>query len=487
MSLLGSLKKLFPVMLDYRVEDKFSSFEFKGVLNVEPQISQALLDEVFLEITKDDDFQLSITIEDHASTSISNRRDIEDFLDAVKESFRFYETGEEVTATLSIQKCSEVSIYSFEHTLLFWDSLRPLELLGVLGNGLRTNRKIQFRFNEPGIESFGSDCIHFGQIIPEDNVEPISIRENCHFGNFELYPFSPDYFFLKKRPQKRNAITDKLDILTTVFSLIALFDITSLGQNQIYYKLNGYKTHESSIEIDDLFIQPSNLYYSIFSWAYSSTANVTDKLGLARNVLSIYLPENVLELSEKALPSIQSAFKTYLKDNVNRYIEIRSNIFKELSWISQKAGEIVNDYLINYKRSIFSFISFFASVFLIKFLRKEDTLQVFGKEATLLSFGFLSISLIYLIFSLCSLYLEKKRLRRKYKNLKERFTDLLIEEDIDRILNGDSEFKYELGFIRARTILYTALWILTILILFIVVFYVSDYSSLSLNTFDNKG
>jgi hypothetical protein len=175
------------------------------------------------------------------------------------------------------------------------------------------------------------------------------------------------------------------------------------------------------------------------------------------------------------LISIKSAYKTYLKENVGRYLEIRNKIFDELSWVSQKSSEIVEKYLTNYQRSIFTFLSFFVSVFILRVLKTTEFTNIFSKDATILSFAFLFISIVYLYFSRWNLNKEKDRLKRKYKNIKNRYKDLLIDKDIEKILDNDSEFNYEISFIEKRLKGYTILWIITLIILLFSVLTISDY------------
>ena len=57
----------------------------------------------------------------------------------------------------------------------------------------------------------------------------------------DLYPFSPIYFYCIQRPNVENAFVKSFDILSVVFSLCTLFDITSLDNNILKFKLCGYK------------------------------------------------------------------------------------------------------------------------------------------------------------------------------------------------------------------------------------------------------
>lgn len=74
-----------------------------------------------------------------------------------------------------------------------------------------------------------------------------------------------------------------------------------------------------------------------------------------------------------------------------------------------------------------------------------------------------------------SLKAEKERLKIRYKNLKGRFKDLLVDEDINKILREDQEFEDEIRFIEIRANRYTFLWIGTVLIVIVAILSLSDY------------
>ncbi len=93
----------------------------------------------------------------------------------------------------------------------------------------------------------------------------------------------------------------------------------------------------------------------------------------------------------------------------------------------------------------------------------------FTIEITLLSIGFLLISLCLMFFSRWEINKELVRYNDFYANLKERYTDLLDSSDINRILNGDKDFQSNQSFIKERKSKYTALWILSLSILLIII------------------
>lgn len=478
MSLVKLLEKISPVEEIDLLEDKINSFSINAILSEPPSFEESAFHSLLKGISASDRFVLSITVENNTPVTLTKREDLSAFLKHLQESFELYEEHEKIILRLEIVKGLVKNIYAFDKFQEFWAESNTINILSVLGSILERTGVLSFPFVESKQEPFYSGFIVFGlkTTAPKENSQ-IRLQDNCHFGNAEFSSLSPYHFFLLNRPTNENYITRKMDVLSTLFSIIYIFDITSIQDGKLHYKLNGYKSHEGSLTIDESFVKSTKIYFEVFDWIYSSNSNVSEKLGIARNILSIYLKEDIRDLDENILPSIKSAFKTYLKENVDRYIEIRSSILHELEWVSQKAGDIVEKHLVNYKRSIFSFISFFASVFILQVLRSESLINIFSKEATILSLAFLVISLLYLGFSLWTVSTERKRLRRKYGNIKSRYKDLLIQEDIDKILNKDAEFNYEMSYVDRQTLSYTILWILTIIVLIIAVFMVSNYIS----------
>ncbi len=483
--------ELFPKRNSELIEEKINSFRLEYALDGKPDIEQTHFENYLKNIQNGDDFRISIQIENNDPIVIVNIDKVSEFISELDTSFQYYEKNEEIKFKLTIDKNSNGyirNIYNAESFVKFWETLTVFDLLKVLNPILKINQCILFKYIELGREVIHTSKMYFDYQMQNPNVtrDIKKIKENCHFGNIEEFPFIPDFFHINNLEISHNSVTDKLTILGSLFSIISLFDITSINENKLFYKLNGYKTFEGNIEINSSFLECSTTYYEIYDWVYSSDGNTTDKIGLVRNILSIYLEDDITKLDKNILVSIKSAYKTYLKENVGKYLEIRNKIFDELSWVSQKSSEIVEKYLSNYQKSIFTFLSFFVSVFIIRVLKTNDFVNVFSKDATILSFAFLGISAIYLCFSKWTLNKEKDRLKRKYSNIKNRYKDLLINKDIEKILNNDEEFNYEISFIDKRHKAYTKLWIITLIVLLISILTISDYVNWNIITETKK-
>ena len=449
--------------ISYKISN-FKSFDIEGVAS--------LIDVAECE----DQSILSIKV-GHSDAMFFRGDNLDDFKENIAIGIQLY--GEEdVVVNFKISKKSIdcIHIYDFESFVLFWEETPTPDILSLIKNRRDVSGSLHFILTESNIEHFHSQNIHFSATKEDDGEKNnLSISDNCHFGNVEEYPFNANFFHLLKRPKIKNPITESLDRMNLLFCIISIFDITSIKNDSLYYKLNGYKSFEGTIKLSDLDVSIRAVYFKICDWIYSEESKVSDKIGLARNIISLSLRENSISISDSVYLSIQSGYKAYLQENISKYIEIRNKIVDELSWISQKAGDIAANYLSNYQKSIFTFLSFFISVFILRFLKNGEVEEVFTKEVTIFSLSFLLLSIIFLMFSRWNLELEKSRLERKYKNLKNRYTDLLDSNDIDRILKDDSEFKYEINYVDKRKRNYTTLWIVTILVLLCTVLFVSSY------------
>lgn len=463
-----------------KIRENFSlfsiDFETTQLINCNTGIIQNFIN----RINVDDTFSLTIQI-DNGELIVLNKVDkIEDFYVELKKDLKYYEDGETIRIKLEIFKLNDacIWIYSYSNFMIFFDELNLFDKLVVLNELFKSHSTIRLKTIEPNILPFNTAKFTLNSELPNNTVQlnKSLLEENCHFGNSDSYPLNP-YFFNPINSENQDFIKC-FHSLCCLFSMIYIFDISSITNGKFYYKINGFKAIQGEIDINQQFAKGKELFFEVFEWCYSSEGNVADKLGITRNIISIHFEDNLLNLEKDVFTSVKSAFKTYLKENVSKYIEIRGKIQDELNWIAQKSGEIIDRYISSYQKSIFTFLSFFISVFVLRIISKGSGSSIFNKDATLLSLAFLGLSVIFLIFSSWNLSVEKNRLQRKYQNLKERFKDLLVQKDIDNILKDDSEFKYELSYINKRFNIYLYLWIATIVILLAAIIIVSDYFTL---------
>lgn len=465
------------------IDDRVTTFRFHSEIFDKPSLDETKLKGLLRSLPKKDDLKLSLKMENQDSIAFISSTYKSEFLEIFDDYFLHYEQGEKIILSIEIQKNIQngyICIYSWDSFNKFIKSLSVLQFVNVLSEVVGNRNCLNFRFLEESLDCFGSKWLKFGYGFDECHFQSKLhlIESSCYFFDIRKYPYTPDHFNLITRPSEVNAISEKLDILTVAFSIIAIFDHSKFDSEIMEYRLNGYKLVKGRVPLTIDLIDKGKNYIDLYKWIYSSEGNIDDKLGVARNIISLYIKDGI-STDNGLIHSIKSAHQTYLKNNVASYLTIRSNILDELSWISQKSSEVVQNYLSSYKQSSLTFISFFISIFLLRTLSSGNFFKVFTSEVSIIGFAFLILSLVFLIFSRYTVIRERDRLIRKYENLKNRYTDLLIKEDIDKILKKDSEFEYEKQFINDRICQYTWLWVLTVFILLLAILSVSEFISCS--------
>lgn len=478
MNIQDEITKLFGKLSEVTIDERVSTFRLNSILERPPSLSKTLIESFYQNIPNRDNYKFTLRIEEEEAIGFSNISN-EDIISEAEEYFKFHEPSEKIYLQCEIEKKIEedtISVYSFSELNKFVGTKTALEFLKIINVLKSITGCINFKFLEKSLTSFQTSRFHFGYEFKKCEFQNRFhlIQSNCYFTNSNELSYSGDHFKILRLPPVENNIIRHFNTLTSLFSIISIFDYSTIIGNHLEYKLKGYKLYQGQIKVDDSFYSENKEYYNLYEWIYSSDGNVADKLGVARNIISLHISHNDIKIDETLIHSIKSAHQTYLKENVSNYLNLRSKILDELSWISQKSSEVIQNYLQAYKQSSLTFVSFFISIFLLRTLKTGEFSKVFTNEVTIIALAFLGLSTIYLFFSRYSVLKERDRLKRKYSNLKKRYRDLLIQQDIDKILDNDSEFNYEKSFINSRIKNFTWLWALTIITLLIAILSVSE-------------
>ena len=479
MHLIEGIKKMLKELIseigeptEGAIRDSFTEFSISVNTREFPDINNEFVESILSQVIDDDLVELSLSVDNGEPNVLYNRNSIEEFILRVSQQRNRWEPVEEVAIRLTVNKrwsSGKVLIYDQESFSQFLQNLSLIQILDFLSDQLRHHNPISFYSD---LHSFQRDSavLSVGSTADDDTVQTSYGRmlQNCHFANSSKYMFSPDSF--QYHSAETNYLHALADRLKHLFSLIYLSNYSRIDKEGIHVLISGYKTLSEDIPLHEDLNPIGETLYSLYAWCYHDTASISDKLGLTQNLIPIHLDQtnSILHMKDTVIDSVKSAHRTYLKENVSKYISIRSRIQEELSWISDKTSEIVAEYLSNYQKSIFVYISFFASVLILRVLNTGNFENTFTREPTLLALGFLVLSLIFLVFSSFNLNSEKKRLTRKYDNLKKRYYDLLVKEDIDKILRNDSEFNYEIRFVEKRHNSLLILWIITLIALIVI-------------------
>lgn len=438
-----------------------------------PEITESMR---FVEIR--DEFHFQITFGDADAIGLESKpSDIEQSLMALKTESSQQE-GEPIVAEISIRKIKDnnsIVIYDISAYLEVLEKL-PLEMaLGSFERAFAGANHLYFEVREFN-QTVNTSNITFSDTnkarTPTPTVDRLKSIEQvkllCHHASGEQ-KLSPDDFRIVS--SESGDIPDKLkrlfDHYSDLLSVTYLFDITSLNEDELEFKIHGYKTIKGIVNLKNSTLSRNSEYFEIYKWVYSG-GNLNDKIGLARNIISLHF-KNVgeLELHGSPFQSIQSGYKVYEKQNIKQYIELRNKISDQLLDFNLRANKIIETFASGFQKSALALITFYISAITIKVLGKGDGefINIFTLDATILSLTFLTGSAIYYFVSRWEVKIQRRRFIASYNNLKERYTDLLDVEDIKRILNDDKEFDQDVRFIDSKLRNYSFMWWSFILIL----------------------
>ena len=321
-----------------------------------------------------------------------------------------------------------------------------------------------------------SEADDFELGLSKDTSSNYEISKQCSFRNMDTFPFIPETFHFENLDEKTKSTLDESILkLSLVFSLIFLFDSSEIKEDNLHLVISGNITYKYILPFKTLNLKDLKFYYQIYKWVYSEQAKIEDKLGLAKNILVSYLNDSSISISDSVFSSILSSNLIYVRGNISKYFEVRNKIIDQIEETINNINQSLNTFFSSFQKSIFVFISFFLTVFVSKAISKAEDDIIFTKETSILGIGFIILSVIFLVFSVIMLFIDRNRVKKRYFNVKRRFKDVLTEADIENILDGDFEYKNEILFFTKRTILYVLLWILTIILFTVLMFYSSDY------------
>lgn len=285
-------------------------------------------------------------------------------------------------------------------------------------------------------------------------------KDNCHYTGLNINNFSPtDFKLIKKSTNKSlNLCFDKFCFLLTLIYIVDISEI--INNDSLYYKLDGYRTVKDTINFKKISTKAFTTYYNIFTWIYlEQSTNISDRIGLARNVISLHIKNNDLtEIKGDLYTSIKSNFDIYLKENVQRYLEVKNQVSNFMYDMSLKAENYSNSFIDVFKTNFLIFISYFLSIFVVTAIDKGKFINMFSKEVTIITILILVMSYIYKIFTVRDLKEKITRFEKKYQLLKTRYSDILEEDNLNSLFTNDEEFINDISYMNSSLKKFSSLW-----------------------------
>lgn len=464
--MINKIHKYFPCKKELNVVDNFKNYEYKFISDVNTSFLSSFTKESYSlindEIVKFDyDWNLEIEeINFVISQNVFKEIDIDDLedFDELTIIFTIYKKGKHVLIIDENCFFTHIENEGIENILKLFNS--------EFKNGIIFN-------NDKDIKA-SNNFIGYNLDLQNNITENNIISSQCNFNNSSEIKLNPNLFVFDNYPND-DKVLNFIGKIHQLFILIYLFDTSVIQKNNIQLKISGYKTLVYDLNFNNLKLDSLDWYSKIFEWVYSEKNKIEDKIGIVRNILSIYLNENDFSITNNTYNSILSANKTYIKGNISKYLEVRNKVHEQIESVSKKVNSSLESFFSNFQKSIFVFISFYLSVFVLKVYTKTNLEEMINREATIMAIGLLILSFLFMLFSNWILNLEKGRITKKYEDTKKRALDLLVKDDVNIILDNDNEYNEELEFLDKRKKLYNCLWILTLIVFVIILFTTSNY------------
>lgn len=424
----------------------------------------------FNKIRSLDKCDIFCSIDEGEAIAIRKDDDLTSDLENVQILVSGHEVGEVINIKINIYKTPDEHYFYFYSKECFNTYIQLFDIYGLASffssDFFDHSSKIRIVIRDfEG--NLNSDRISISSIPPTIQNDHFEIREkrfnniiaNNHSSFFGKLKVLPEDFIFDGDEAFTAKVKEGIDRLAKVLVISAIFDITDLTNNLFYYKLNGYKSISHTENIDDITTNNLDDFYNIYQWIYNG-GNIIDKIGLARNIISLHLKDgSSLELSGNVFESLKSSFKIYEKQNIKQYIEVRNKMSDQLLDYSKRVITITDNFASGFQKSALALVTFFSSLIVTKVLAAPKNNADFIFYSTLITGVFIGVTLLYMIVSRMELIQQKNRFKKSYKDFKKRYTDLLTDEDIERIVNNDEEHKADLAFITTKLRWYTNLWI----------------------------
>lgn len=382
------------------------------------------------------------------------------------------------------KKDNKIEIYDLDAFAEYLSKLTISELLRELCSAKGNSSGIVFHLFQD-TDNLRTQSFVFSKLKFDDEFEFELYRDsiiekgkyNINRNGGNLYNFLPDDFYLIKRSRSEllNRIFDKLCLVLCLTYLSNYSEVLSHTAN---YKIVGYKTINLEIKLDmikNINIETIKTFYQMYTWVYESeTPNTSDKCGICRNILSLYLnSENVCNIDDDLYSYALSCNEIYLKENVDKYIEVKGNVINLLNDLNSKLLDTSKTFSNKLRNNLMALITFYFSTLLMNTISTGAINNIFTKDIATISYAFILCSLVYYFISLADYRHELERYKKFYIKQKKFYGDVLIEKEIQDIFMNDQPYNDDLKEIKWTGIKYSALWFISVAIAIGVIIYLS--------------
>lgn len=395
----------------------------------------------FDSLISHDALKISVTIDeiDPSPFVIQERDD----LDEVLQQNEHIDENSETRIKIEIIKNSNnsINIYNLEYFIKYLEELTLIQILTVFSRYNRFNSKIPIVFNEDENNKLSTNLFctensskEISNSLKQERLENLNLVTNT--SGISTFNFIPEDFRVTVFSDSSKGLKIIFDKIAIFLSISFISDWSELNNNELHFKILGYKKIDITIPFIHKIRNPE-IFFKIYRWIFESgNGSIEDKLGIARNIISRFIKNNIQELflDEDAYSSIITSYKIYLKENVEKYIETKNKVAELTTELSIKISDMNHFIVNNFKNNNFTIVGYFISLFIFNSISFKQT-TIFTKHTFAISVIVLIISRLYLY--LTSIQIKKDiELNKKYFiSVKSIYKDLFDEAELDNLFS----------------------------------------------------
>jgi len=264
-------------------------------------------------------------------------------------------------------------------------------------------------------------------------------KETANFYNMSALEVIPDDFIVVGIDHSENYLRALFGKLATILSLVYSATSSSILDTVLSLQINGLRTMSYELRLAD--IQENAKWISIYSWIYTD-GNPIDKALIAQNVISLhckYAP--LLGIDEKAVESIKSNYKLYLRSNVGKYLDLKRDISKYIQSVVTQVGDYAVSILSKFKTNLIAIFGFLFTVVLTRVGATQKWEDIFTRHTIYLIEIVLIGSLGYLVICIFEARYKLRKTKLAYTELKNNYSEVLSVEELKEAFGEDTLIK----------------------------------------------
>lgn len=463
---LFDIEELSLVEFGKKVDIEFSTKKIPEELKLKNFISNIISrDKITMTMTSPDEEIL-----------VLEKHNLEGFEDDYKQFVIRLQVNDDIKCFIEIEKNVEngwFSIYNWEAFSSYLCEKSLVEILGSFNFLLKKEDFLYFEVLDKDIQWNTKTMIFcnnkeaiFKSLVNRQCILKNVKEVSCFYNDFDIALIPDDFIIIND--YKNNSLREKFNNIATLLSISYISNQSKLVDNKLNCQITGQRNIEYNYNLSDI---TTNLeLIKIYEWIYSND-NAIDKAIISRNIISLHCKFcDLLSTDGKTFSSIQSNYRIYLKDNVNKFLEAKEVVTKFICDITLQIGSDATKLLNDFKNNIFAIFGFLLTVFIANVSSEQPLDNIFTTDIVNLLFIILYGSIFYFIICLVECLYKYYKNDLAYANLKDSYKDVFTEEDFKNIFESDKKFEKAKISVMHGILILSIVWIICIAVSFYILY-----------------